>query len=742
VWRDAEGIPHVDASSTHDAFFAQGFVHAHDRLWQMDYDRRRAYGRWSECVGRDGVAADILMRRLRLGASARADYRTVNGETRAMLDSYAMGVNAFIGAAQALPMEFRLLDYRPEPWEPWDGLAVFKVRHAEMGTWRAKVWRARLLQALGADRAAEICPGAQSDPVLIVPPGTQGRLSFATGLAMLTDGAATLAEVNVWGDASNNWAVSGSRTASGKPLVAGDPHRALDVPNVYYQNHLACPDFDVIGLSFPGVPAFPHFGHNQAVAWCVTHTRADYQDLFIEEFDREDWRRYRFRDEWRPAETTRETIQVRDSEPVQVDVVTTHHGSVLLGDPKQGCAISLRYTATAGPNRTAECFLPMMRATGADELEEVLRPWVEPVNNFVYADVDGNIGYRSRGQVPIREAANAWLPVPGSNAEHEWQNAIPFDEMPAVRNPENGFVASANNPVVGSEYPYYIGLDFLPDFRVRRLVERLEVLGEATVADMAMMQRDRTPVSAREWIGLLAKLPVAESPAKRMLLAWDGEMHRDSAAAAVYAVFRERLIRGLMGPILGPLADEAFTAVPGGGLAHMMRLKGRLADMIERDDRTLLPAGTTWPEAVADALDEAMLELERLMGPDRDTWRWGRIHVVRPRHPLARSFPDHAGTLNPPAVPLGGDEDTVQMGAFWGSSDYGVTVTSVARYVFDLGDWDRSLWITPLGVSGDPASPHYADQAAAWADDQLRPMRYGWQRIRSESVSHQVLEPQ
>ena len=681
------------------------------------------------------------MRRLRLAVSARLDYEIVNNETRAMLDSYAAGVNAFMRTAEVLPIEFSLLDYSPEPWQPWDCLAVFKVRHAEMGTWRAKVWRARLLQALGPERAAELCPGTQPDSVLIVPPGAEGRICPVGGLAVLLDGAATLADVDVGGEASNNWAISGARTESGKPLVAGDPHRVLDVPNVYYQNHLACNDFDVIGLSFPGVPAFPHFAHNQAVAWCVTHTRADYQDLFIEEFDREDSGRYRFREGWRSAEVSCETIQVRNSDPVRIDVTVTHHGSVLLGDPKQGCAVSLRYTATAGPNRTAECFLPMLRATCADELEATLSQWVEPVNNFVYADIHGNIGYRARGEVPVRTAANSWLPVPGWTGEHEWRGVIPFDEMPAVRNPVNGFVASANNPVVGPDYPYYISLDFLPDFRIRRLVSRLRVLDAATVTDMATVLGDRTSVSAQLWIKLLAKLPIPDSPAKRTLLAWDGQLDSESVAATLYAVFREGLLRTLMGQVLGPLADEAFTTLPGGGRAHMVRLKARMVDMIERDDRTLLPAGMTWPEAVADALREATTELERLLGPDRSEWQWGRIHVTRPQHPLARSFPELADALNPPSLPLGGDEDTVQMGAFWGARNYGVTVASVARYVFDLGDWERSLWITPLGVSGHPGSAHYADQTAAWADNHLRPMRYGWERIRAEATQHQTLEP-
>jgi penicillin amidase len=335
VWRDAEGIPHVRAASRRDLFVAQGFVHAQDRLWHMEYDRRRAYGRWAEYAGPAAAAQDALLRRFRLGPSAHADYAHVNAETRAMLDAYAAGVNAFLGTTRTLPVEFRMLGARPEPWEPWDSLAVFKVRHVEMGPWQAKLWRARLLRHLGPERAAELCPGTQPSPMLIVPPGMEYRGPAPDGLWPMADAEAALAGLSDLGAGSNNWAVAGSRTASGKPLVAGDPHRALDVPNVYYQEHLACPEFDAIGLAFPGVPGLPHFGHNAAVAWCVTHAMGDYQDLYVERFDLERdgaaSRRYLFRGEWREAETTRETIQVRGAEPVEVEVTVTHHGPVILG---------------------------------------------------------------------------------------------------------------------------------------------------------------------------------------------------------------------------------------------------------------------------------------------------------------------------------------------------------------------------------------------------------------------------
>jgi penicillin amidase len=744
VWRDAEGVPHVRAASVRDAFVAQGFVHAQDRLWHMEYDRRRAYGRWAECAGPAALPEDRQMRRFRLQASARADHAAAGAETRAMLDAYAAGVNAFLGTARALPVECRLLGLRPEPWQPWDSLAVFKVRHVLMGTWQTKAWRARLLRHLGAARAAYLCPGTAPNPMLIVPPGVMYRGPAWDGLKELSEGEAALAHLPEWESGSNNWAVAGARTASGKPLVAGDPHRPIDVPNVYYQNHLACPEFDAIGLSFPGVPGFPHFGHNAHVAWCVTHTAADYQDLFFERFDPADPRRYEFRGGWREAEVVRETIEVRGGPPEPIEVTVTHHGPVVLGDPRSGGALSFRYTATAEPNPTLESILPTLRARSAAELEAAMRPWVDPVNNVVFGDVHGAIGYRTRGRLPLRPMANAWLPVPGWDGAHEWQGSIPFEEMPVVRDPATGFVATANSRVAGADYPHYIGMDYAPDSRTRRLVERLSTLRGATVADMAAIHADRVSLPARDFVALLGGVTVDGDLARRALelvRGWDGVMAADSPAATVYAAFRERLLRDLMVPYLGPLAAEAFAGAPRGAVAHMARFRARLADLVRRDDRTLLPPGTGWPAAMARAFTAAVADLARTLGPDLATWRWGRVHGTQPRHPLSAAFPEAAPLLDPPAVAMGGDGDTVQAAGFIATAGYGITVTSVARYAFDLGDWERSGWVVPLGVSGHPGSPHYADQVAAWREVRLLPMRYGWDRIRAEAEAHQVLDP-
>ena len=291
------------------------------------------------------------MRRFRLEASARADCLAVNDQTREMLDAYSAGVNAFIGSTPELPVEYSIVGGAPDPWQAWDCLAVFKVRHILMGVFEAKLWRARLIKHLGLERAARLYPGYEPGQLLIVPSGATYDGPVEDGLEELGRSVEALNHLGEIEAGSNSWAVSGSLTASGKPLVAGDPHRALEVPNVYYQNQLACPEFDVVGLSFPGVPGFPHFGHNSHVAWCVTHANADYQDLFIERFQEGDPTLYESKGKVLSAEVYHETITVRGEDPVEMDVTVTHHGPIIAGDPAKGYGIALRYTATAGPKQ-------------------------------------------------------------------------------------------------------------------------------------------------------------------------------------------------------------------------------------------------------------------------------------------------------------------------------------------------------------------------------------------------------
>ena len=745
IVRDQYGIPHAQTNSVHDAFFAQGFMTAQDRLWQMEYDRRRAYGRWAEYAGPSVIAQDITMRRFQIGQSVQEDYRELNTETREMLVAYTEGVNAFITTTKSLPIEYQLVGGAPDPWLPQDCLAVFKVRHILMGSFEGKLWRARLLKYLGADNAARLLPGYQPGHLVIVPPKGVFDGPIANALEEMGKSLEAINWMDVPDSGSNNWVVSGDRTASGKPLLAGDPHRPLDVANVYYQNHISCPEFDVIGLSFPGMPGFPHFGHNSDVAWCVTHAMADYQDLYLERFQDGNPTTYEFKGEWKPATIRSEQIAVRGGDPVEVSVTVTHHGPVIAGDPSTGYGIAFRYTATSGANHGAEALLPMLRTKTVDELEDTMRVWVDPCNNFAFADIQGNIGYLTRGQIPVRPMANAWLPVPGWSGEYEWDGFIPFESLPRVRNPENGYIVTANNRIPSSDYPYYINLDFAPEFRARRILDRLEALQKATVADMASIHGDRLSIPNRRYAHLLAKAPVDHPLAERvqhLLANWDGVMRPDTIEPTVIAATRTHLDRLILAPLLGDLAEEAFTASGRGGAAHLGRLSMLLLEATNSPDSWMLPPETGWEAMLGKALHSGLTYLTDRLGADVSNWTWGAVHATRPRHTLSESVPALSSLLDPPSIEMGGGGETPHAAGYSPSDLFTVTGLSVARYVFDLADWNASRWVIPLGSSGHPGSAHYADQAPIWGNIELIPMLYTWDRITSEGESSQVLQPQ
>jgi penicillin amidase len=750
VHRDAWGIPHVQAATEYDVFFAQGFVSAQDRLWHMDYDRHRALGRWAEFAGPTGLHQDRLLRRLRLEHAARADFEVSSAAARSMLAAYTDGVNAFMATTRALPIEYTILDIAPEPWEPWHCLAVYKVRNMFMGTYEMKLWRVRLALGLGAEKAAALFQGYPQGYLVTIPPG---GVYQGPPLTCLDDLAAASAQLNWLGEVdsgSNAWVVSGTRTASGLPVVAGDSHRALDTPNVYYQIHMSCPAFRVSGYALPGVPGAPHFSHTEYVAWGMTHGYGDYQDLFIERFrTRSGQLEYAYRDTWLPAEVTDHTLQVRGAASETLQAVTTQHGPIIAGDPHTGAGLALSHTGTQHGTPWPDCVHRLLLATSADEAEEALREWTEPVNNFVYADIHGEFGYRYRGRIPLRPMANAWRPVPGWTGEHEWHGQIPFEELPHLRNPVAGYVVTCNNGVTTDDYPYYINTYFAAEYRARRITDRLLALppGAATVEDMAAIHADRVSIPARAFLKVLQHMQPTDprvKAARELLQQWDCDMHRTSAAATLYAVARTYMYQDIVGAALGHYAREALGATGGtgrGAPVHANQIYARAVTAMDSGDPSPLPPGQTWSSLVESALGRAMLELQERLGDDMHTWTWDRVHRTCPQHPLSRVFPDLAALLDPPPGPAGGDGDTPQQGGYSTIDRFVVTLVSVNRYIHDPSDWRRSRWIVPLGASGHPGSRHFADQAALWADVQTIPQLWDWEDIIAAAETRQQLLP-
>jgi len=770
IHRDTWGIAHVQASDEHDSWVAMGFACAEDRFWQMEYDRRRATGRWAEVVGRPALAADVLARRLGLAGAARADVEAMTEGTLQAFTAYARGVNAFLeGPRESWPPELALADIDPEPWEPWHSVAVFKVRHVLMGTWQRKLADALVVARAGAETVA--AAGLETSPppgsVVTLPPG--GRLRGtrpgpapgeglrrragedppAGGLASLLERAGQelaaaaphlgfLAEVE---SGSNAWAVHGSRTVSGFPVLCNDSHRALDVPNVYWPVHVSCPAFDVIGATFPGLPGWPHFGHNASVAWAITHAYADYQDLYVEWFDPEHPGRYRTRQGWAEAGHRREVVRVRGEDPVPVDVWTTSHGPVVHGDPAEGRCLSLRYTATARPCRGFEVLRAMLAARSVPELFEAQRGWVDPANNMLAADTAGHIGYLLRGELPLRsEGWSGRFPVPGWTGESEWEGTLPFEEHPHSLDPPEGFLVTANHAVVDAGEPY-IATVFSDPWRAERLVELLGGDGRTSASQLAALQADTTSLAARAWAQVLAGTGPLEGDAERarlLLAGLDGDLGTSRPEALLYACFRRAVARRRYGKALGsalwdwlasdelPATDTLVRRWLTNDLWALARAAGG-----SRGAGLLLEAV---PEALGEAWDEAVR-----LGGDPDGWRWGDHHQLQGRHLLIPAAPE---AWNLPSVPMGGDGDTVQAAAYgWGPGPFGVTGCSVYRQVVDLADIDHASFVVPGGASGNPSSPHYSDQLREWAAHRRVPALYRWEEVEAATSGLTRLRP-
>ncbi|MQA00240.1 MAG: hypothetical protein GEU80_13100 [Dehalococcoidia bacterium] len=744
--RDAHGVPHVRAATEHDAWFGMGYASAQDRLWQMEWYRRRGTGRWAEAAGPSGVEADRLFRRFQLDAASRADVEAMTSDTRAMFQAYADGVNAFITSGQPLPVEYALTGLPIEPWEPWQSVLIFKVRHAIMGKRPIKLARSQLLQRIGIERYALLEGIEPAGLAMILPPGGVNADVIAQAETELARAADDLGTLALDEGGSNSWAVHGSRTTTGMPLLANDSHRPLDVPNVYWQMHVTCPEFNVAGGAFPGVPGFAHFGHNGQVAWNITHGQADYQDLYIEQFDPDDPTRYRTEDGWADADVRHEEIKVRGEAPVPVEVVRTRNGHIVHGAPSSGTALALRYTATDRPCRQWECLRPMLRAGSVEELHETQRGWAEPVNALLSADTAGSIGFLYRGRVPVRstEAARQFA-VPGWTGEHRWTGDVPFEALPQAVNPPEGFFATANQRTHEGDDPY-LAYEFTVPARAERLAEVLTSRARSTPEEVSTLQGDMVSLPARRWTRFLGAQPALEGDAERarsMLAGWDGDLRPESPEALLYAHFRTGIARAVFEPIVGEDTWRWLTTSANTGTATLLaRWSYHTSATLEGSTGT--PDGRPWSEVLPGALEAAWRDTARDAGTDDPSgWRWDSMHRTNAAHTLSGAFPQHAEALNPPSIGMGGDPDTVQVSGYaWNPKGrFAVSSVSVYRQFVDFAAPESATWSLPGGESGLPGTEHASDQLELWARHERIPMHLRPEDAEAAAVHTLTLVP-
>ncbi|HVN55482.1 MAG TPA: penicillin acylase family protein [Anaerolineaceae bacterium] len=751
ILRDSLGIPHIYAESTPDALFAQGYVHAQDRLWQMDFTRRLVAGRLSEILGEVALPVDRWMRILGLHRSAERALPLPGAGERELLDAYCAGVNAAI-AREPRPLECLLLRYRPEPWTAVDTLSWSKLlAWALSANWEAELLRCELIDLLGPERAAELELESRDSWPLILDAAQARGLGGGQSLTRRYTGAGPGE-----GAGSNNWVLSGERTTTGMPLLANDMHLALTAPAVWYENHLSAGELDVTGASLPGVPLVI-VGHNRRVAWGYTAAFADVQDLYEEHIrrTREGVVEYEYRGEWLPARVSRETIRVRGAKPEVVEVVSTHHGpliNALIAPEAAGTPLALRWTSFEG----SQSLLPVYRmncAASAGELREALRDWTEPVLNVVYADTAGTIGYCLAGKIPLRARGEGCTPVPGWTGEYEWTSSIPVEGIPEFQNPPQGYIATANNRVTGEDYPYYLARDYVYADRAQRIVELIQSRTRHSLEDMGRMQYDQVSPTARDLAGLIGSLevdPLAEpglAAAIAMFRSWDGNLHPASPAAAIHEVLVRQLLHLILAGRLGDLADRFAGKGPNPVLAGVSLWGFHAWEWLRK---TLHQPDSPWfdlgggerrEDVLLLALRRSLEFLQAELGPDSNAWAWGRLHELTFGHILGRRPPVDA-LFNRGPYPIGGDGTTI-WSTFSGTHDISNDSPSGPpfRFIADLNDLDHCLAMLAPGQSGAPGSRHYDDQIEDWFEGRYHVMLFRREEVERDAESRLELSP-
>ncbi|HEY1291866.1 MAG TPA: penicillin acylase family protein [Chloroflexota bacterium] len=724
IVRDRWGIPHISAREPLDAFFGQGFCHAQDRLWQMDLTRRLASGRLAEVFGKTALDIDRFQRRVGLHRVAQRDWDTAEGDLRDILRAYAAGVNACLEgliSAKKLPAEFVLARFQPGPWEPVDTLAFARyLAYTQSANWESEMIRSRLIAKLGYTLAASLEPDVwQPDtdalphledwgPPELPPPTELPSLELAGGPL-----------------ASNAWAVSGARSSTGKPLLANDPHMFPRYPSVFYEAHLAAGgELNVAGGSVPGAPGVL-IGHNRHIAWGLTAATVDASDLYVERLDPGDARRTEFAGHWESGTLVPEAIVVKGRTKPWIEevLITPRHGPLLTPTssiPDEHRPLAMRSMVLEAPSAAA-ALLDINRATSWDEFQAAARRWGAPAMNVTYADTDGNIGYQMVGRVPIRRRGEGLVPSPGWSGQYEWDGSIPYDDLPSTLNPSDGLWANANHNVARKSH-HFFGREFIDPSRYQRIRQVLESKQRHSAVDFGALQADELSLPARQIAAILVEHVSTRGRVERRALdelrRWDGRISADSAAACIYAVFRNELIRARHQTLVG----ELLPALLGVGLhpllapvnSHYFLQTQRVLDFV-----SALPDDP----AVGRAFRASVAWLARKLGPNVSGWHWGRLHQLHLEHALSLRKP-LGMVFDVPAFAWGGDLETVRAG---GSAPGEFKVTgpvSAYRFIADCADWDNTLACIPGGQSGHRGSPHYADQVDAWRRVAYHPLSF------------------
>jgi len=647
-----------------------------------------------------------------------------------------------------LPLEFAILGFKPAPWTPLDSLVWGKLMCWDLsGNWETELLRAELVDKLGEEKVQELLPPYPDEGPFIIPSEVRSYAGLSTDI--LDEYARVEALLN-WGGAgigSNNWVVDGTKTTTGRPLLADDPHLGLGIPSIWYEMGLHGGGLDVVGASFPGVPLII-IGHNQRIAWGVTNVRPDVQDLYIEKIHPANPYQYEYQGQWKDMEVIQEEIKVKGrDEPVVVEVRLTHHGPIIndvvesLKDSPR--VLAFRWTALEGGPLFQSVYM-LNQARNWEEFREALRHWVVPAQNFVYADVEGNIGYQTPGNIPIRAKGQGLVPVPGWTGEYEWTGYIPFDELPSAYNPPTHFIATANNKVVPDDYPYFISYEWSAPYRARRIVQLLTTRDKLSIQDFRQIQADTYSIPGEKLVPYLLDLEpqgTLEEQAMEQLRAWDFRNEIDRPGAAIFEVFYLQLVENTFADELG---EDLFEDYLDRGEFHHMALE-RLMEQVNSpwfdDVNTAEVEGRD--EIVRRSFQEAIAYLSDRFGDTPSRWAWGQLHTMTFVHnPLGRSGIAPLEMLfNRGPVPARGSGYTVDAASFDETEPFAMTHGVSYRQIIDLSDWENSLFIHTTGQSGHPLHKHYADMIESWQAVEYHPMRFDRASIEADKEGVLVLRP-
>lgn len=756
IRRDERGIPYIEAANDDDLYFAQGYATASDRLWQMDVQRRAARGELSEIFGPATLVSDKQHRTYGFGKTVDETASHLPPDLSAVLNAYAKGVNAYIASltSQNMPPEFLILQYKPSVWKPADSLAVGKLMAEYLSTsYQIDIMRAALA-SLPKEKREALLPEVSPLDVIVV--GKDGNPARAVTNNVATprpndDVLAAVAEM-IESDrrsferlgildyvatvqASNNWVVSGKRTVSGKPLLANDPHIPASAPSVWYLTELSAPGLHVAGSTFPGAPGII-IGHNDRIAWGVTNLGPDVQDLYLEKFDKDNNARYQAPNGWRDADIRHELIPVRKgfadttTDIVTMDVTVTRHGPIVI--EKAGERYALRWTALDSTLNEAGAFLQADRAGNWKEFMSALSTYGGPTQNFVYADVDGHIGYYGAGRVPIRKSGDGAVPYDGSTDAGEWTGWIPFDKMPHVYDPPAGIIVTANQRITGNDYAYLLTHHWAQPYRARRIFDLLSQKPKLSSDDFRRIQGDVFSIglssfahdSAKLLKPLIATDDLKFSASIYALEKWDGEVKADSAigplAYQMRSAFRTRILTAALGPDLLKIYDWHNAEV------FLDRL------MSEQPKDWLPKEFNSYGDLLKACYNDARQALTKVAGVDESKWIWGEIYKVRFNHYLAAApFVGMQFAIAPfPQNGVGSLGATVNVGS-------GVSM----RLIADPSDWDKTQHGITLGESGLPKSPHWKDQLEDWRNVTPRAFPFTKAAIESATKETLILEP-